>query len=296
MAAGASASGGAAPPLPPRSKSILKQWLAAGVANAVTSGLLNPFDVAKTRLQTSVVPTTLRTTLRAMWAQGGVRGLFLPGLTASMVREMLSSGPRAGLYVPVRSALLEHAGGHDAAAKVAAALVTGTIGSVIANPIDVVKIRLMRDPHAYASTAAALPAIARAEGLRGLYRGLAPSTLRAAFISVGELATYDIAKTALRAAMRCDDGAPLHVAASLVTGVVASVVAAPFDLIKARAMNAQGAHEGIVSVLRALRAEGGLPGALFTGVLPAYLRLGPHALICFPIFEELRRLMGLEYL
>ena len=273
-----------------------KQWLAAGVANALTSGLLNPLDVAKTRMQTTFGGgVSLRVTLWSMWVTGGARGLFLPGLAASMTREMVYSGPRIGLYVPVRGALLERAGGNDSAAKVLAALTTGTIGAVIANPIDVVKIRLMRDPGAYASTAAALPAIVRVEGVTGLYKGLAPSALRGAAITVGQLATYDIAKTTLREAGGLKEGAPLHITASLITGVVAAVVAAPFDLIKSRAMAATGAHESMVALCRGVLAEGGVAG-LFRGVIPAYLRLGPHALICFPIFEQLRRLLSLDYL
>lgn len=43
-----------------------------------------------------------------------------------------------------------------------------------------------------------------------------------------------------------------------------------------------------------VRKEGML--ILFRGWLPAYLRLGPHALICFPIFENIRRLFGLDYI
>ena len=78
---------------------------------------------------------------------------------------------------------------------------------------------------------------------------------------------------------------------------LAAFVAAPFDLIKARAMADAGATPVTIrSALRALRAEGGLPLSLFRGVVPAYLRLGPHALICFPLFERLRNAMGLGYL
>lgn len=296
----------------PRDESLFRQWLAGGLANALTSALLNPLDVAKTRMQTGGSPS-LRGNLASMWAGGGLRGLFWPGLSASMTREMLSSGPRAGFYTPARdffrAALAPRgspsppADGRDAAAKVLAALATGTLGSVIANPVDVVKIRLMRDPQRYASLVGALGEIARSEGAAGLYRGLVPSTLRGACIAVGELATYDIAKSALRGLARsadgdAEEGVTLHVAASLITGAVASVVAAPFDLIKTRAMSAgaAGASEralSVAAVVRALAAEGGFPLSLFRGVLPAYLRLGPHALICFPLFEQLRVLLGL---
>lgn len=310
-------------------ESLFRQWLAGGLANALTSALLNPFDVAKTRMQTGGSPSLGRN-LAAMWMGGGLRGLFLPGLSASMTREMLSSGPRAGFYTPARdiyrSALGsfggEGDGARDAVAKVLAALTTGTLGSVIANPVDVVKIRLMRNPTLYPSLLQALRCIALNEGLPGLYRGLVPSTLRGACIAAGELATYDIAKSSLRGllhgggnahlvavasksptdkakgnAREGDEGVALHVAASLVTGAVASVVAAPFDLIKARAMSAEGRPTSIVAVVRGLAAEGGgFPLSLFRGVVPAYLRLGPHALICFPLFEQLRVLLGLGYI
>jgi len=354
VGASAASVGGAllAPAAPPPHaltvEALLKQWLAAGVANAATSALLNPLDVAKTRLQTAALlpgarAPSLAATLREMHAQSGLRGLFLPGLQASMAREMLSSGTRAGFYVPARDAIAalvgdgggSGGGGADeerrrkAAAgshplpKIAAAMATGILGSIVANPIDVVKIRLMlvappsasaagggarNAAAASAASAAAGPpplpprlwqalrAVHSAEGVAGLYKGLAPSTLRAAFIAAGELGAYDVSKTALREHGALPEGAALHVAASLITGVVAAFVAAPFDLIKARAMAASDATVTIGSALRQLRAEGGLPLSLFRGVVPAYMRLGPHALICFPVFEALRNALGFEYL
>ena len=285
------------PPSPPLL--LAREWLAAGLANALTSGLLQPFDVAKTRMQLGSSSSTLRGTLAVMWGQGGLRGLYWPGLTASMLREMLSSGPRAGFYSPMRGyyARMLGSSSEDPRPKILAALTTGTLGALLANPLDIVKVRLMRNPNAYTSTLGALPAIARVEGLGGLYRGLLPSTLRGAAIAVGELATYDMAKTSLGRVLGVEDGPALHVAASLVTGVVASVVAAPFDVIKSRAMASDTRVVTIRSaVADMMREPGGGPLVLFRGVLPAYLRLGPHALICFPVFEQMRRLFGLEYL
>jgi hypothetical protein len=47
-------------------------------------------------------------------------------------------------------------------------------------------------------------------------------------------------------------------------------------------------------LLKLLRHEGAL--SLFNGWWPTYLRLGPHAILTFPLFEAMRRAMGLDYL
>ena len=221
-------------------RELFWSWLAGGLSNAATSALLNPLDVCKTRMQ-AVQPRLglLKTARIAVREQGFVRGLLLPGLTPSIVREMLSSGPRAGLYVPVRDWAIATTGSHKDSLlmKLLAASACGVVGSVIANPVDVVKVRMMvKSSSPSPSLSSGLFMVWREEGIRGLYKGLSPSTLRACFIAAGELGTYDIAKTSLRGLFGQSEGMSLHVAASLVTGVVAAVVAAPFDVLKTRMM------------------------------------------------------------
>lgn len=233
---------------------LLKEWLSGGLANALTSALLNPMDVLKTRSQiNSVKAVDMAKILKGLYAEGGIVGLWSPGLLASCIRELLSSGPRAGFYVPVRDNLVviftssksRSINGDIStddkemiqstfAVKALAAMITGTIGSVVANPIDVVKIRLMTNPKAYPSTLSAVDQIFRTEGFNGLYKGVVPSTLRGAFIAAGELATYDHAKHIIKDKFRLNEGFYLHSLASLVTGLVAATVAAPFDIVKTR--------------------------------------------------------------
>ena len=90
------------------------------------------------------------------------------------------------------------------------------------------------------------------------------------------------------------EGPQLHIGSSLITGLVATTVAAPFDVIKSRAMSVVSNDISLSMVIRGVLQEG--PATLFRGWLPSYCRLAPHALICFPIFEQIRILLGLDYI
>eukprot|EP01031_Cornospumella_fuschlensis_P037780 gene37779-45897_t len=113
---------------------------------------------------------------------------------------------------------------------------------------------------------------------------------------MGELATYDHVKYLLKKHSPLEEGGSLHVVSSMITGLVATTVAAPFDLLKTRAMNSPTyATEGLIRLASGIiRKEGVL--VLYRGWLPAYFRLGPHAMICFPIFEQIRKLLGLDFI
>ena len=113
-------------------------------------------------------------------------------------------------------------------------MITGSCGTILSNPIDVIKIRVMVNPMRYASLTDAAISIFRTDGIRGFYRGVFPSVLRGANIAAGELATYDHVKMLLRRYVSRKEDSTLHIVSSLITGLVATTVAAPFDLLKTR--------------------------------------------------------------
>ena len=76
----------------------------------------------------------------------------------------------------------------------------------MSNPVDVVKVRLLNNPALYPSTFAAYPALLREEGGLGALRGVVPSTLRGAFLAVGELATYDQVKHEIKTRLGLKEG------------------------------------------------------------------------------------------
>ncbi|ELR12925.1 mitochondrial carrier protein [Acanthamoeba castellanii str. Neff] len=195
-------------PSPPVEGTAVK-FVLGGLSCCIAALFTNPIDVVKVRLQ-------LRGELGGAAAQSKVgflshllrtEGLsaFYKGLSASLMREASYSTIRMGGYEVCKTQL----GATDPATtplwkKIVAGGIAGATGAAIANPTDLVKVRLQADTgsHAtggprYKSTLHAFKEVYRTEGWAGLYRGVGPTTQRAALLTAAQLSSYDHAKQAL---------------------------------------------------------------------------------------------------
>eukprot|EP00966_Prymnesium_polylepis_P263261 6080883-Prymnesium_polylepis.2 len=287
-----------------------RDMAAAGVANAFSSALLNPSDVTKIRLQTpgggALYSGGLSHCVQQIVQHEGASALWLTGLPASMLREAFYSTTRMGLYPYVKQALGtrdDNLGG-----KILAGAVTGSIGSILSNPIDVVKVGIMAEAGAICSDRGVYTSGLRAgevprwsntlTGLRevigsGPLRGAAPSVFRGALMAASQMASYDHSKHLLRDIAKWEEGTTLHVTCSLISGFTAAFVTAPADMIKTRMMGDRaGTYKSSVEcVLQTCRGEGVF--SLWRGMFASYLRLGPHFLLTFPLYERIRFTFGL---
>jgi len=132
---------------------VFGDWAAAASANAMTSAFLHPLDVLKTHLQLTNISmvgkseagagsfrqVSMTHTFSTIYRERGLVGLWLPGLRATMLREMSSSGVRAGFYIEMREQM-DHLVGRETDAptlkRVLAAMSTGWLSAVLSNPID----------------------------------------------------------------------------------------------------------------------------------------------------------------
>ena len=150
------------------------------------------------------------------------------------MRELLYSSIRMGAYEPV----LAVASGRDThraspAVKLLSAMVSGAVGSVLANPTDLVKVILQAQVQGVArlpfkSAIGGFRHIYATEGVRGLYKGWEPTTVRAAVLTAAQLGSYDIIKNnILIESFNMKEGTALHFICSLLAGVITTTASNP---------------------------------------------------------------------
>ncbi|KAK3828145.1 MAG: mitochondrial substrate carrier family protein [Benniella sp.] len=304
-----------------------------GVGCMIAVVFTHPVDVIKTRLQLQgeagaphppssvsplAAPKTLRLIplLREILRTEGPR-VLMTGLAPAVLRESIYSTIRLGsydLFKGVYSGMGSRGmrGGEETttAVKLASGLTSGMIGSVIANPTDLIKVRLQAywpsGKPRYASIADACRSIYVEEGIPGLYRGVVPTAARAMVVTASQLASYDTTKHWLlkrkdqHGNALFQEGYLTHFCASTIAGLVCSISTSPIDTVKVRYMNQQFSPSGkgalyssaIDCAIKTVRNEG--PLALYKGFLMCWLRLGPHTMMSLMIFEKLRSFVGLN--
>lgn len=221
------------------------------------------------------------------------------------MREASYSTLRLGLYEPLK----ELFGAKDRAhtplwKKVCSGAISGAIGSAIACPTDVVKIRLMAvhsgSQWEYRHTFHAFQAIVSSEGITGLWTGVSATVKRAAIVSATAVSSYDHAKHTILNAQLMDEGPLLHIVASSIAGFITNCVASPIDMVRTRYMNQKKdnnrkpiLYRGTFDcIMKTVRREG-LFG-LYKGFIPNWTRTGTHTVVTFFVFEQLRAFVGMD--
>ena len=308
--------------------SLGREYLSGSLASCTTAALFSPLECVKTRLQLQDMPGWRRIytrgflhALQQIYRQDGLLLLWSHGFAGLVARDFFYSGMRTGMYPTVRGLIApgRAPGDISLAEKILAGAVTGGLGAGLANPFDVVRVRMTAEggvvgadgllatgmragelPRWGSSLACAADA-ARQEGVvQGLMvRGASASVSRAALLTAAQLSSYDHAKVHLRPAL--GDGTLLHVAAAVISGFVATAACNPADVVKSRVMSARGGSGGggggggaAGMVVEVWRREG--VRGFYRGFLPAYARIGPTIFIQMPLAELLRSALGVQAL
>jgi solute carrier family 25 uncoupling protein 8/9 len=280
----------------------LKNVGCAATAACIAEIATIPIDTVKVRLQIQSktagnAPPKYNGflgTAKTVASEEGFMSLY-NGLTAGLQRQIVFAGLRIGLYVPVRTLIageLKPGENPTLATKILAAMATGTIGISVANPTDLVKVRLQSqraaDPSApklYNGTIDCYRKIYAAGGLAGFWVGIVPNILRNSVINAAEIASYDQYKQMMLQYTGLKDGIGLHILCATMAGFTACIFGSPFDVTKTRMM--AGKYSGVLDCVGTTFRQDGF-GAFYKGFTANFMRLASWNITMFVMYEQIK--------
>lgn len=291
-------------------KLMALQFVSGSMAACGAVTVTNPFDLLKTRRQLLNelglgTGTVQKIRLFDVWTREGIKGLQR-GLIPAYGYQILMNGTRFMIYEPSRLMLNRTMfGWGDSTALLAnatAGAIAGGTGALIGTPFNLIKTRLQSySPHfstgyqhGYSGVTAALRSILAAEGIPGLYRGAMASVMRTTAGSAAQLSSYDWAKMRLAKVFEMSpDRFTIHLGAAMFSGVLACLMMNPFDVVMTRLYNQKcsgSLYTGVLDcALKTVRREG--LAALAKGLVPHFVRVGPHTILTLVLLEQFRSLL-----
>ncbi|XP_041362936.1 mitochondrial dicarboxylate carrier-like [Gigantopelta aegis] len=274
------------------------KWYFGGFASAAAACCTHPLDLLKVHLQTQQKESI------GLWKMGvrvvkndGVIGLY-NGLSASITRQLTYSLTRFAIYETVKKELTKDGRNMPFYEKILLASVAGATGGFVGTPADLVNVRMQNDiklskelRRNYKHAIDGLYRVGREEGLTKMFNGATMASSRAVLVTVGQLAFYDEIKGMLLKTSYFEDNLVTHFSASIMAGVIATFLTQPLDVMKTRMMNAPPGHYASLMACAMDIGKNG-PIGFFKGFVPAFVRLGPHTVLTFIFFEQLRQNFG----
>ncbi|CAE1310383.1 SLC25A14_30 [Acanthosepion pharaonis] len=287
-----------------------RPFVYGGLASVTAECGTFPIDTTKTRLQIQGQVIDARLTeckYRGMFHafvrifhEEGFHALY-SGLGPAVLRQATYGTIKIGVYQSMKRMFVSDPMDETMVINVFSGVLAGVVSSSIANPTDVLKVRMQ------ACTAAGQTSMFKSfihiyqnEGIPGLWRGVIPTAQRAAVVAGVELPVYDITKKHIIKSDLMGDHAGTHFLASFTAGLAGAVTSNPIDVVKTRLMNQRvikvvgeaGTAPAIYAssmdcLVQTVKSEGFF--ALYKGFIPTWVRLGPWNIIFFLTFEQLKK-------
>ncbi|XP_066593624.1 mitochondrial uncoupling protein Bmcp isoform X2 [Prorops nasuta] len=286
-----------------------KPFVYGGLASIIAELGTFPLDTTKTRLQVQgqkfdhkhahLRYSGMTDALLQISKQEGFKALY-SGISSAIVRQATYGTIKFGTYYSLQKAAINKWGTDDIILiNILCAALAGAVSSAIANPTDVVKVRMqVTGLETNLSLLGCFQDVYQHEGIRGLWRGVTPTAQRAAVIASVELPIYDYSKFKLMGII--GDNISNHFLSSFIASMGSAIASTPIDVIRTRLMNQRRIrtaggilpphiYQGSLDCfIQTFKNEGFL--ALYKGFIPTWFRMGPWNIIFFITYEQLKKL------
>lgn len=279
----------------------LKSFIAGGTAGAIEGVITYPFEFAKTRLQlVDKSLTALRNPLKLIYNVArtqGVLALYV-GCPAFVVGNTVKASVRFLGFDSIKALLADKNGKLSGPRGILAGLGAGLLESVIAvTPFEAIKTALIDDkqtakPKYQNGLISGSYKLCRDLGVRGIYAGLVPVSLRQASNQAVRFGSYNAIKLMIQQGLGVKPNEQLSSAATFAVGSISGIITVyttmPVDTVKTR-MQALGADKLYLSTLncfvKIFKEEGLL--TFWKGATPRLGRLCLSGGIVFTIYEKM---------
>ncbi|XP_033328046.1 uncoupling protein Bmcp mitochondrial [Megalopta genalis] len=289
-----------------------KDWrpfVYGGLASIIAELGTFPLDTTKTRLQIQgqkfdkryahLKYSGMTDALVQISKEEGFKALY-SGISSAILRQATYGTIKFGTYYSLKQTAMEKWETDDLVViSIVCGAVAGAISSAIANPTDVVKVRMqVTGFDSNLSLYGCFRDVYRHEGIRGLWKGVGPTAQRAAVIAAVELPIYDYTKNKLIALL--EDSVTNHFLSSFIASTGSAVASTPIDVVRTRLMNQRRIRNTVGTLpphiysgsidcfVQTFKNEGFL--ALYKGFIPTWFRMGPWNIIFFITYEQLKHL------
>ncbi|XP_040576977.2 LOW QUALITY PROTEIN: uncharacterized protein [Lepeophtheirus salmonis] len=270
-------------------------YLSSVCSASVAEILVYPLDITKTRLQAS--PTRnigfLQIVTHLTQSKGGFPSLYY-GLSPALYRHAFYTGVAVRTYEYFRAKHIESGHSLQLHNRMTFAFISGGIAQFIANPFDLAKIQLQTSEDRPIGIISIWIGTVRNHGLGRTWRGSLPNVQRGALVCLGDITTYDQAKRLIvKHTSLTEDNFVTFTTCSFISGLVATILSCPADVIKTRLMCNRNwsTYTGVFDCATKIIQQEGI-SSLYKGFYPCWFRLGPWSMIFWATYERLRNISG----
>ncbi|KAH6571505.1 hypothetical protein BASA50_003512 [Batrachochytrium salamandrivorans] len=284
------------------------QAIAGFTAGAISSAVLHPLDLVKTRFQVNEkfkARLSLIDSLKSISKQSGTRALYR-GLSANMAGATVSWGLYFWWYSNIKD-WMRASSPDRKTSKLApsqhlmASASAGMLTCLLANPLWLIKTRMCTqkatDPGAYRHVIDGLVQVVRHEGVSGLYRGIVPALVG---VSHGALQfmVYEEMKHLRTNIVHSADMDKLntleYICMAATSKVFATIFTYPYQVVKSR-MQVQSSYvstlySGTIGTVTQIARNEGM-GGFYKGMGVNIVRVLPGTCITFAVYEGMSKFL-----
>jgi solute carrier family 25, member 39/40 len=270
-------------------RSSFADVLASSVAGSATALVINPFDVVTRRVQAHDFANS-RAAVAGLVRHEGIASLFR-GLSPTLIMFASTNALYFPLYERVRNTLEDELGVRSSISPLFAGTTARFFSAVLSSPIEYVRTNMQSNRGSLGALGVFRTILHG--GPLSLWNGLIPTLWRDVPYSAIYWFMVEHVRLSYGGHDRSQHTFALHFLAGSSSGLVASLITHPFDVMKTHMQRNIGPQVGLLTVGRQLVREWGWM-SLYRGLGPRMAKLVPASAVMLSTFEFVRNRMRIE--